>query len=171
MKSIIVSFLLLFTVAAHADLGAHGRSAAKDPVTGNSLGGFTEKFYVNAKNLSNGALAAGSVVVPSVVADDGYSATTSATAGAFPLCVYEVACAVNAFCKCQTYGVANVLVDVANGISTAGQQAFLSEGTAGYAQSETLGSVAATDIPIGVFLDSDSNPGTSGSKQVFLRLR
>ncbi len=171
MKKFTIGIFLLLATTAQADLGLVGRSVAKNPATGLSLGGNSEKFFVNAKNVSNASMPVGSVMVTGTIADDGYSVTTSVTAGAFVQCVYEEVCAVNDFCSCQTYGVADVLTDVDANIATAGQQAFISESTAGYAQPNPLGSIAAGDVYLGVFLDSDSNPGTSGLKQVFLRLR
>lgn len=164
---IILSVLLVATVA-FADVGPVGRSAQLD-ATGAIQAGSVEKWFINVKNVSGGALESGDVVVPDVTEDDGYSVNTSSTAGAQPLCVLDEACADDAMCRCQTWGLkTDVNFDVTNGNATAGELAFISENNAGDVQGEVLGSVAASDRPIGVFLDSAA---ASGDIEVFIKLR
>jgi hypothetical protein len=132
-----------------------------------SFNGPDEKFFVSVKNGSGGALVSGDVVILDVSADDGYTATTSTTAGDFPHCVLAEACASTAMCKCQTYGLAtdvNFTPDQNNAV--AGAPAFISESQAG--KVDAITSPAFSDRPIGVFYDASS---ASGDVEVFIKLR
>lgn len=167
-KILLVLSMLLVATVAFADVGPVGRSASLD-AAGAIQAGSVEKWFINVKNVSGGALESGDVVVPDVTEDDGYSVNTSTTAGAFPLCVLDEACADDAMCRCQTWGIkTDVNFDSTNANATAGLQVFISENNAGDVQAEALGSYAAGDMPIGVFLDSAS---ASGDVEVFIKLR
>lgn len=158
----------MFAFNAVADIGLVNRSTSLD-ATGTLRSGSLEKFFVNVKNASGGALENGDVVVLDVSADDGYSVTTSTTAGAIPHCVLAVACAVGAVCKCQTYGLkTDVNFDRTNAASTAGFLAFISEDNAGKIEAEAKASIAGSDYPVGVFMDTVS---ASGDVELFIRLR
>jgi len=160
--------VLLFATNAMAEKGKFGRSASLDG-TGSIQVGSIEKFFVNCKNTSGGALEDGDLVVADVANDDGFSCTSSAAPGAVPLCVLNEACADDAMCECQTYGFkSNVNFDSTNDGASAGDQVFLSESTAGKVQSEALGSIAASDVMVGVFYDEIT---ASGDAEIFLRLR
>ena len=97
---ILLAVMSLATVTL-ADVGPVGRSAKLDG-KGAIQPGSTEKWFINVKNVSGGALLDGDVVVLDVTSDDGYSVTTSTTAGDTPVCVYAEACAAGAMCKCWT---------------------------------------------------------------------
>lgn len=132
-----------------------------------SFNGPDEKFFVSVKNASGGALVSGDVVILDVTADDGYSVTTSTTAGDFPHCVLAEACASLGMCKCQTYGLAtdvNFTPDQNNAV--AGGPAFISESQAG--KVDAITSPAFSDRPIGVFYDAAS---ATGDVEVFIKLR
>ena len=169
MKKLFTLFIAVLTVfTLFADEGPVGRSA-QDDATGTLIPGSIEQWYIRAKNRSGGTLAAGSFVVFDTANDDGYSVTTSTTAGAVPACMFVESCDDDKVCKCQTYGFTDVaLFDSDNGVATAGNQAFISENNAGYIQSEVLGSIAASDVPVGIFYDS---PQTSASVELFLKMR
>lgn len=168
MKNLILLVAMLLTSVAFADIGPSGRSTSLD-ATGSLQAGSIEKFLIKVKNASGGALVDGDVVVLDMTADDGYSVTTSTTAGDVPLCVLDEACASLALCKCQTYGYkSNVNFDVTNATATAGFLAFISEDNAGKVEAEAKASIAASDVPIGVFYDSAS---ASGDVEMFIKLR
>lgn len=168
MKFLLALALTVFTVTAFADVGLVGRSVSVDGA-GSLQSGSLEKFFINVKNQSGGALLDGDVVVWDSSNDDGYSVTTSATAGAVPACVLNEACAASALCECQTYGLkTNVNFDVTNASSTAGFLAFISESNAGKVQAEALASYAASDVPIGMFYDTVA---ASGDVEIFIKLR
>jgi hypothetical protein len=171
-KLLLVLFLTFLSLSASADICLVGRSTAEDN-TGTLQAGSLEKCYINAKNASGGSLADGSVVIDDLTNDDGYSVNTSTTAGASPVCIVAKkdgsACADDEVCRCQTYGFnSGVLFDSTNDAASAGDMLFISESTAGYSESEALGSVAATDRPIGVIYDDAS---ASADVEVFIKLR
>lgn len=175
MKKLIFAIAFFMSATVNADVGPQGFSNSMDAAGSVS---HSEKHFIYIKNVSNGALSSGDVVVPDSSADDGVSHGTSATAGAFPSCIIaQSSCADDALCKCQTYGVGSVNFDVDNGRATAGLQAFISEGDGGKVQSQAVGSYAAGDIPIGMFLDASTSGGVAGkdpaseSLEVFIRLR
>lgn len=168
MKMIFLVLTLIVGLNAYADKGLVGRSTALD-AAGNVQSGSLEKFFINVKNSSGGALEDGDVVVLDVSADDGYSVTTSSTAFDVPHCVLNEACSASAMCECQTFGYkSNVNFDSTNGSATAGELAFISENNAGDIQSEITSSISAADVPVGVFYDS---PSASGDTELFIRLR
>ena len=162
----ILLFCLLFTVSAFSEVCLQGRSVTIDNL-GNAKGG--ELCYINVKNIKGSALLQGQAVVFDTSVADGYSVTTSTTAGVSPVCVLMTACANNAVCKCQTYGYASWgKYDSGNGNATAGFLAFISENVAGYIQGETKASTAASDIPIGTFLETKT---ASADIKLFIKLR
>lgn len=172
MKNIVLLIALFASFMAMADIGPVGRSTEIDG-TG-AFKGPHEKFYINVKNVSGGTLQDGDVVVLDTTELDGYSVNTSTTAGAVPHCVLALkpgnsSCADDELCRCQTFGIhSNVNFDDTNAEATAGFLVFHSENNAGYIQGEAKGSVAASDYPVGVFLESST---TSGDLDVFIRLR
>lgn len=167
MKFLFAIMLLVNTVA-FADVGLVGRSTSLD-AAGVVQAGSLEKFFINVKNESGGALEDGDVVVLDVANDNGYSVTTSTTAGAVPHCVLNQACADDQMCECQTYGYkSNVNFDVTNASATAGELVFISESNAGKVEAEAKGSIAASDVPLGVFYDAAA---ASGDVEVFIKLR
>lgn len=165
MKNFIVfTALMLSAFGAFSEEGPNRRGSLD--ATG-SFAGPDEKFFISVKNGSGGALVSGDVVILDVSADDGYTVTTSTTAGAVPHCVLAEACASLAMCKCQTYGLAsdlNFTPDQNN--AAAGGQAFISESQAG--KSDAITSPAAGDRPIGVFMDAAT---ATGDVEVFIQLR
>ena len=167
MKKLLVMLsMLLMASAVLAEEGPNRRGSLDGA---GSFKGPDEKFFISVKNVSGGALLNGDVVILDVTEDDGYSVNTSATAGAVPHCILSEACADDAMCKCQTYGIkSDVNFDVTNASATAGQQAFISESNAGNIEAEALGTIAASDSPVGVFFDAAS---ASGDVELFIRLR
>lgn len=165
MKILFTFIIMLIAVSTFADVGPINRSTQLD-ATG-ALNGPLEQWFINVKNASGGALEDGDVVVLDVTADDGYSVTTSTTAGAVPLCVLAQACASAAVCKCQTYGYkANLNFTPDQDNAVAGGQAFISESQAGKVDAITL--VASGDRPIAVFYDAAS---ATGDVEAFIMLR
>lgn len=165
MKKLLVLAAMIFSVNAIADIGPAGRSGSLDAA--GAFNGPAENWFINVKNISGGALVSGDVVVLDVTADDGYSVTSSTTAGDFPHCVLAVACADDAMCKCQTYGLkddVNFTPDQDN--AAAGGPAFLSESQAG--KVDAISAPAFSDRPIGVFYDAAT---ATGDVQVFIKLR
>lgn len=165
----LVFIALLLSFAVNAEVCLEGRSTKKD-ATGTVDAGSIEKCYVNAFNVDQGTLAAGSIVILDPTESNGYEIATSTTAGAVPHCMIMESCAQGKDpCKCQTYGYTeSLLFDVTNASATVGETAFISENAAGYVQNEALGSIAASDIPVGVFLESKA---ASGAIKAFLRMR
>lgn len=168
MKNLIMLISLVFAFNAFADVGLVNRSTSLD-ATGSLRAGSLEKFFINVKNVSGGALLDGDVVVLDTTEDDGYSVTTSTTAGAIPHCILNQACADDQMCECQTFGLkTNVNYDATNVVASAGHLAFISEDNAGFVEGEAKASIAASDYPIGVFMDT---PSASGDVELFIRLR
>lgn len=169
MKTVVTLFALLFASIAMGDVGPSGFS---NSMSNAGTVKHSEKHFIYVKNNagSGAALAVGEVVVFDTSADDGVSVTTSATAGAFPACIVSEAASQGDLFRCQTYGLANVKFDVGTVYvtATAGQDAFLSEHEGGNVQATAFASIAASDKPIGTFLDDSA---VSGSIEAFLRLR
>lgn len=175
MKTLFLLFALAITVLpidyANASFSLVGRSAVEEN-DGSLKSGSLEKCYFNVKNTSGGSVNDGTLFVWETTEDDGYSVTTSTTAGATPACVLAKddgsACADDEVCKCQAFGLnAGVLFDSTNDSSTAGEGVYLSENNAGYVQATLLSSVAASDVRIGHFYDTVS---ASADAEVFLTL-
>lgn len=166
--NVLFLFGIFMATQTFADVGHFGSSTALDN-TGTLKSGSIEQFFIWCKNTSGATVDAGAVVVADTSADDGYSCTTSSTAGAIPICVMAESCAASSNCKCQTYGyMADATFDDTNGAATAGQAAYISENYAGWVQANPLTSVSAFDVPIGVFYDS---PSASADVELFIKLR
>lgn len=158
----------LLSLPLMADIGPVGRSTYIDG-KGNLVENSREQWFIYVRNSSGGALVDGDTVVIDTASDDGYSVTTSTTAGARPVCVLAEACANLKSCKCQTYGLktnVNFASNVTN--ATAGKQAFISETFAGSVQAEQDANVGARDLPVGTFLDAATS---SGDVELFIQLR
>ena len=164
MKNLVLLFVLAITASllpleyAKASFSLVGRSAVEEN-DGSVKPGSLEKCYFNVKNTSGSSATDGTLFVWESTADDGYSVTTSVTAGAHPACVLSKVsggnCADDEVCRCQVFGLkADVLFDSDNGVTTAGEGVYLSENNAGYVQSEIISSVAASDVKVGIFYDS-----------------
>lgn len=168
MKGIFITMLMLLAFQAHALMAPIGRSTNLE-ADGSIKSGTLEQHFINVINRNGSSTAAGTVMCASLTEDDGASAVSCpAAAGGIPLCVLAVACADDAACKCQTYGLhSSVLFDAGGGQATAGQGAYVSESNAGYVQATVLGSVVATDRLIGAYYDS---PSVSGATEIFLLL-
>lgn len=166
MKKLIALFLAIFSLATLADFGPVGRSVSLDG-TGTLQAGSLDKYFINVKNVSGGALSDGDVVILDVTEDDGYSVTTSTTAGVMPHCVIDQQCADDQLCRCQTYGLkTNVNFTPDQDNAAAGGLAFISESQAG--KVDAITSVGAADRPIGVFMDAVT---ATGDVELFIRLR
>lgn len=168
MKGIFLFLTLVFAVAsmpAFASNGTIGRSTALS-YDGSADANSVEKEFINVINNEGSSIAAGSLVILDVTADDGASVIIDTSASQTPICVMVAACADNALCKCQTYGIYDsLLVDLTGGNAVAGAPFFLSQGNAGYSRTNTLGGV---EIPAGVFYDAAS---ATGSVQAFIKLK
>ena len=169
MKILVIALLSLFAVSVTAMNGPIGRSINLN-IDGSIQSGTLPQYFENYINRDGSSTAAGSVMCLSLVEDDGASIVSCpATAGGVPICVLSVACADDAACKCQYYGLnSSVLFDSTNSAATAGQSMYVSESNAGQGQATLFGSVVATDYPIGVFYDS---PSASAGVEVFIKLR
>jgi len=171
-KLLTLLFLLTISLHAFADIGPAGRSVSID-ATGALQEGSLENWFVYVKNNGASAASDGSLVVFDTASDDGYTFSTSTTAGDSPVCMLDsnrdASCAAEAICRCRTYGYTDkLLFDSTNRTASAGHQFFISENVAGYAQAEDLASVAASDVPGGVFYDDAS---ASAAVEAFVRLR
>ncbi|MBF31902.1 MAG: hypothetical protein CL529_12095 [Aequorivita sp.] len=165
MKKLFMAFLALtITTAVMADVGPVGRSTSLN-ADGTSTD-VLEKWFINVKNTSGGSISAGAPVILDETELDGFSVNTSSTAGKTVHCVVAVACADDALCKCQTYGVASVTYDATGDDAVAGAPAFIGETSGGTAYGVTTPD--ALDRPFGIFLEAKS---TSGSVSTFLKMR
>ena len=165
MKKLLLAFTIMAVSFASVAEEGPNRRASLDGA--GSFQGPEEKFFISVKNVSGGALESGDVVILDTTEDDGYSVNTSTTAGAVPHCVLQEACADDAMCKCQTYGlISNLNFTPDQNNAVAGGQAFISESQAGKADAIT--SVGAGDRPIGVFMDAAS---ATGDVELFIQLR
>ena len=166
MKLIKAILVFVFMLSAFADIGPVNRSTNLD-FDGSLKSGSREVWKINVVNRSGGTLADGSAVIWDVSEDDGYSVTTSTTAGQTPACIIAESCADDALCECQVYGYKEVILfDAGNASATAGGKMFISENNAAYVQADS--SEAASDEPIGIFYDTSA---ASGSVEGFIRLR
>lgn len=157
-------FALVFAFSVNADVGPRGYSAAIK-VDGTVDAATIEKHFINVINNEGASIPAGSVVQLDPSVDDGASVIIDNTASKVPLCVMVAACADNALCSCQTYGLGNVLFDAAGGNAVAGAAFFPATGGAGYVKAGTLGGV---EIPVGMFYDAAT---ASGTVEAFIKLR
>lgn len=150
-------------MSASAFIGPVNRSVNVD-YAGSVISASLEKHYINVKNGASGTLAAGSVVVWDLTADDGYTVNTSTTQTQSPACVIESSCASGAKCLCQVWGKANVLFDGGGSpAAVAGARFFLSSTNAGYAGA--ISSPNGTQVAGGVFYDASS---ATESVEVFI---
>jgi hypothetical protein len=160
MKSLFTLLFALTAFNAFAIKGPIGFSTALN-YAGEVDSSTVEKIFINVKNGSGSSLAAGSLVVWDLTADDGATVTTSTTQTNSPACVIEKACSASALCSCQIYGKANVLADL-GGVgappAVAGARFFLSATNAGYAAAITT--PGATTPAGGIFYDSASATAT-----------
>lgn len=165
MKNLLISLFAIVALNAMAFIGPVDRSANLS-YDGTAMSGTLEKHFMNVKNGSGGTLAAGSVVVLDLTADDGFTVTTSTTQTQSPACIIEASCASAALCRCQVYGYATALLDAnnTNTQATAGARFFLSANNAGYIQG--IASPNGTQEPGGIFYDTT---GSSGSVEVFIK--
>lgn len=115
-----------------------------------------QKFIV-VKNSASAALTVGEFVGLDLTEDDGVSVDYVYAASAKALCmIVDTSCAVGTMCKCQSFGVTDVAAfDSVGGTATAGGPGFAN--TSGNVVVD--GSIAATDYPLGVFLDASSATG------------
>lgn len=165
MKKVLISLFALVSMNVHAFNGTIGRSAALD-YAGAADATTIEKQSINVKNVHSGDILAGQVVTLDLTADDGVSVVLSTTAGLVPLCVMEVACAVNALCPCQTNGKLDVaLFDSSHANAVAGKRFYMSTANAGYLAARNT--EVATEAPGGIFYDAAT---ASGSIQVYIKL-
>lgn len=153
-----MKFLLAFLLTFSA-MGAQNAFNADGTVK------TTHKKYLVVKNSASVALTAGEFVGPDLTDDNGIAVDFVYTASARALCmIVDTSCAVGALCKCQTYGFTDVAYfDAVGGTATAGGPGFAN--TAGSVVVD--GSIAASDYPVGIFLDADS---ATGAKQFFITL-
>lgn len=165
MKMFLFALIATMTFTASALINPVNRSTNLK-YDGTVVSGSLEQHFINVKNTSGSSVAIGQVMVLDLTADNGFSATTSTSDLAAPICVMAVTCASNALCKCQKYGYFSAaLFDAGPAPATAGKKAFLSSGAAGYIVGKN--SPAATDYPVGIFYDSTS---ASGSIELFIQL-
>lgn len=165
MRLFIISIVFMLSLTAQAFIGPVNRSTNLE-YDGSIKTGTVENHYMNIKNVTGATLALGTVVTLDTSADDGASATTSATAGRSPLCIIAVACDANKLCKCQNYGVFDsARFDSTANAATAGSRWYMSSANAGYVSARTTD--LATEVPGGIFFDSAS---ASGTIQVFIGL-
>jgi hypothetical protein len=161
---LITLFAACIALGVQADVGPVGRSASEDNL--GSIKG-VEKWFITAKNTTGSAVENGRVMIMDVAEDDGFSVKASTDASQVPVCIMDEACADDAQCRCQTYGLkTDVDFDASNGSAVAGRPAFISETSLGAVWYEA--SPAATDIPVGIFYDADS---ASGEVELMIKLR
>lgn len=165
MRNICAIAFALFTMTVFAAIEPVNRSTnlkADGTVDTSTL----EKEFINVVNGEGSTIAAGSLVILDVTADDGATVIVDTSSGQTPICVMVDACADNKLCKCQTYGLYDsALVDLTGGNPAAGGTAFISLTNAGYLKAGTVG---GTEHPVGVFYDAVS---ATGAAQVFLKLK
>jgi len=169
MKNLLLLFFLFTTASAYGEICRDGSSALFDS-QGTQLTGTDDLCYAEVKNLSGGLLAIGSVVVVDSAQDSANQVTTSTTSGAYARCIIREACSSLEVCECVSKGVTDVLVNVLNGIATAGKGFYLDTGTAAYVTALADASVVATRERLGYFLDSQSAGAASGLVQAYVDL-
>jgi len=163
-KLLLVLAMLSITAVSFADEGPVGRSASLN--ADGTAGEVLEKWFINVKNVSGGSLSAGAPVILDETELDGFSVNTSATASKTVHCVIAKACADDALCSCQTYGVASVTFDATGGSSVVGAPLYIGESNAGQAYANST--PAATDFPFGIALEASA---VSGTVSTFLKAR
>ena len=165
LKNLFILCLFASTLS-FAEVCVSGRSTSWD-ATGASLGP-NEKCYIKVNSTSSTTLSTGFVVTLDSATTNPYDVTAVTTAGAVPHCVLMETCALGAKCKCQTYGyMSNSKFKVTVAAST-GHLVFLSETSAGYIQAEGKSTIAASDVPIGVFMETVTS---TGDAKIFIKLR
>lgn len=168
MKKLFLFVCMAASLTAFAEMGPLNSSTNLDGA-GNVIGGTLEQRFINVKNRYGNTLSRGAVVVWDTSNDDGYSVTTSTTAGAYPACILAVACSSGSLCKCQTYGYhSEILFKREGSDATAGQKMFLSETTGGYINGMAAGSISADDVSLGIFYDSAT---ATGSVEGFVKIQ
>tara|TARA_R110000868_G_scaffold87034_5_gene243664 strand:+ start:3286 stop:3759 length:474 start_codon:yes stop_codon:yes gene_type:complete len=125
----------------------------------------THKKYLIVKNSASGALTVGEFVAPDLTDDNGAAVDFVYQTSARAICmIVDTTCAVGALCKCQTYGFTDVAYfDASVSSATAGGPGFAN--TAGSVAVES--SIAASEYPVGIFLDASS---ATGAVQFFITL-
>ena len=150
----VLAFLLTFSA-----MGAQNAFNADGTVK------TTHKKYLVVKNSAASALTVGEFVAPDLTDDNGAAVDFVYAQSARALCmIVDTSCAVGALCKCQTYGFTDVAYfGVENGSATAGGPGFAALTGAVVVDS----SIAASDYPVGVFLDASA---ATGAVQFFITL-
>ena len=162
--TLIIGVFIAFN--AIASIGPKGHSTVMK-VDGTADANSLEKEFINVINNEGSSIPAGAVVSLDASVDDGASVIIDTTAGLMPLCIMVNACADNALCLCQTYGLFDsALFHSGGGTATAGKPFYLSTRTAGYIEHKAA--PAATDYKGGVFYDASSS---SGAVQVFINMK
>lgn len=157
MKNFILAITLVLT--------AFSANAAQNAFNADGTVKTLHKKYLVVKNSAASALTEGQFVAPDLTADDGISVDYVYTNSAKALCmIVDVSCAVGSMCKCQTYGFTEVADFDALGVTaTAGGPGFAL--TSGKVAVDS--SIAASDYPVGIFVDADS---ATGDVQFFITL-
>ena len=159
MKNILVLITLFATFSVNA---------AQNALNGDGTVKTLHKKYLVVKNSASAALTVGEFVGPDLTVDDGISVDYVYTASAKALCmIVDTSCAVGAMCKCQTYG----FTDVAYYDSLTASPTTATAGGPGFARTDGAvavdGSIAASDYPVGFFLDAS---GATGAIQFYITL-
>lgn len=117
-----------------------------------------EKSSIRVKNGESSSIAAGSIVVYSLTADDGATVASTSTSGVPAACVMVSACAAGAQCECQKAGyVSGLLFDAKYGGAAAGEAVYVS--TASY-YSASNDDIPAKAVPVAIVLDAISATGS-----------
>ena len=165
MKNLVLLFVLMMGTA-YSEVCLEGRSTTTD-LLGNVVN--QEVCYVNVKNGLGSSIPKGNAVILKAGVEDGFTVTTSVVAGVVPHCIMLEVCADAKVCKCQTYGYADYVdFDATDAVASDGGLIFISESNAGLVQAEIPASIAASDAPLGVFLETAS---ASGEIKAFIKLR
>lgn len=156
MRKIAILFTALFALSAYGAQNAFNADGTVKTL---------HKKYLVVKNSAANALTEGEFVGPDLTVDDGISVDYVYANSARALCmIVDASCAVGALCKCQTYGFTEVAdFDAVGGTATAGGPGFAN--TSGQVQVDS--SIAASDYPVGVFIDASS---ATGDVQFFITL-
>ena len=156
MKSLFTMILLIcaFSVTpVKADICLNA-SISVDGV-GNVTPSEGERCFEYVK--AGAAHAIGTVVVYDASDEDGYTVTTSSTAGAKPKCMIVETCIADKQCKCQTSGYTELLLYSGQVNATAGDIMYVSEVDAGYASHNA--SAAVTDVSFGFIKEAKTATG------------
>lgn len=157
MKNLfVICFALLLSFNLQAACSEAGGSIGNDGTVKSR-----PKCFENVVNVSPDPISAGALAILSTASDNGISVTIpGTTAGTIPYCMMVSECSGYAKnCKCQTKGFTDQLLFDGVTTATAGELVFISESTAGRVQATAKGSIAASDFPVGVFLDASSSAG------------